>query len=119
MEKLPDSHFDVHSGSSADSSRGSPISREVARYYEQTTIPSLAFTIDSFYDVIFVFNLATKKISVFNTVVTEIAKEKEGRSLFVQDIALTTKYESTVTRYNAALNILACLDILSSSQSNM
>lgn len=116
------------SSSSEHSKTGSP-SRILAdvRYPDQTKyIPSLAFTIDNYYDVLYAFNFVTRKVMCFNVVLTGIPQNSEHlsqfKSLFLPDIALTTntaKHELNVTRYNAALNILACLDILSSAQKSM
>lgn len=121
------SRFNDISGSSAESNRSSPISGGPSplRYYDyaSATVSTLAFTIDAYYDVLYVFNVLTRHIMVFNVIVSEIPRDNEltanFKSLFSPDIALTTKHDLTVTRYNAALNILSCLDVLTSAQGNI
>lgn len=97
---------------------------EIGRYLDQSRfIPTMAFTIDNYYDVLYAFNFATKKVMCFNVILSGIPTASDNtaqfKSLFVPDIALTTKHDLSVTRYNSALNILACLDILSSAQGSM
>ncbi|XP_063706462.1 E3 ubiquitin-protein ligase highwire-like [Culicoides brevitarsis] len=116
-----------YSDSSSDSKTGTSPGRaytEIGRYLDQSrTIPTMAFTIDNYYDVLYAFNFATKKVMCFNIILAGIPSNSENisqfKSLFVPDIALTTKHDLSVTRYNSALNILACLDILSSAQGSI
>ncbi|KMZ09796.1 uncharacterized protein Dsimw501_GD15825 [Drosophila simulans] len=85
--------------------------------------PQLAFTMDPTYNVLWVFDGAARKLRCHNVVASDInesdANAATYRSLLSPELSLPDRVDSRVARSQASLNLLACLDILTSAQDNI
>lgn len=97
--------------------------RQQQEKYLDKVSPQLAFTIDSFQGVFWVFDAVAKNISCYNVVASEMSNKTEYandlRAILSPQIALPLKSDSQITRSQASLNLLACLDILTSANNVM
>ncbi|XP_043660407.1 E3 ubiquitin-protein ligase highwire [Drosophila teissieri] len=85
--------------------------------------PQLAFTMDPTYYVLWVFDGAARKLRCHNVVASDINESEANaatyRSLLSPELSLPDRVDSRVARSQASLNLLACLDILTSAQDNI
>lgn len=85
-------------------------------------MPQLAFALDTCFGVLWVFDAISRKIMCYNVIASEI-NDGEGlsylRAILSPELALPLKPDVQVTRNQASLNILACLDILTSCQDSL
>ncbi|XP_039231733.1 E3 ubiquitin-protein ligase highwire isoform X2 [Drosophila yakuba] len=85
--------------------------------------PQLAFTMDPTYNVLWVFDGAARKLRCHNVVASDINESEANaatyRSLLSPELSLPDRVDSRVARSQASLNLLACLDILTSAQDNI
>ncbi|XP_055524898.1 E3 ubiquitin-protein ligase highwire isoform X3 [Wyeomyia smithii] len=85
----------------------------------QTTV-SFAFTMDPCFNVLWGFDSVSKTMMLFNVIASEISPKSEHAknlvAILTPEIALPTQADVEVTRYQASLNILATLDILTTNQ---
>ncbi|XP_058840925.1 E3 ubiquitin-protein ligase highwire [Topomyia yanbarensis] len=81
---------------------------------------SFAFTMDPCFNVLWGFDSVSKSMMFFNVIASEISPStmyaKDLIAVLTPEIALPTQIDSEVTRYQASLNILATLDILTTNQ---
>ncbi|XP_070133334.1 E3 ubiquitin-protein ligase highwire [Drosophila bipectinata] len=85
--------------------------------------PQLAFAMDPTYNVLWVFDGVSRKLRCHNVVASDI-NENDGnsanyRALLSPELSLPSRPDSRVARSQASLNLLACLDILTSAQDNI
>ncbi|XP_068159965.1 LOW QUALITY PROTEIN: E3 ubiquitin-protein ligase highwire [Drosophila tropicalis] len=90
----------------------------------ETTPPSqIAFAMDPSYNVLWVFDGLAKKLRCHNVVASDIAETDMNaanyRALLSPELSLPSKSDARVSRSQASLNLLACLDILTSAQDNI
>lgn len=85
-------------------------------------MPQLAFALDTCFGVLWVFDAISRKIMCYNVIASEIS-DGEGlsylRAILSPELALPLQPDVQVTRNQASLNILACLDILTSCQDSL
>lgn len=84
--------------------------------------PQLAFALDTCFGVLWVFDAMSKSIMCYNVIASEIpAIESHAylRAILSPELALPLKPDVPVTRQQASLNVLACLDILTSGQDSI
>lgn len=85
--------------------------------YERV-LPQLAFEMDSLYGVLWVFDAIEKKCLLYNVIGSEIPRNLEYSnhvmSILQPDLMLPKKTDVLITRNLASVNLLACLDILTS-----
>ncbi|TDG40226.1 hypothetical protein AWZ03_013349 [Drosophila navojoa] len=91
---------------------------------EQHTLPTqIAFAMDPSYNVLWVFDGVARKLRCHNVVASEISEcdvnAANYRALLSPELSLPCKAEARVSRSQASLNLLACLDILTSAQDNI
>ncbi|KAM8720838.1 hypothetical protein ACLKA7_006822 [Drosophila subpalustris] len=90
---------------------------------QQPLPPQIAFAMDPSYNVLWVFDGATRKLRCHNVVASEISEFDVNagnyRALLSPELSLPSKAEARVSRSQASLNLLACLDILTSAQDNI
>lgn len=87
-----------------------------------TILPQLAFALDTCFGVLWVFDTVSKKIMCYNVIASEIPSiegQSHLKSILSPELALPLKPEISVTRNQASLNLLACLDILTSGQDSI
>lgn len=81
-------------------------------------LPQLAFEMDSFYGVLWVFDAVEKKCSLYNVIGSEMPRNQDYSShlqaILKPELTLPRKSEMFITRNLASVNLLACLDILTS-----
>ncbi|KAL9694804.1 hypothetical protein quinque_014089 [Culex quinquefasciatus] len=81
---------------------------------------SLAFAVDPCFNILWGFDSVSKTMMFFNVIASEISPSAEHAkdlvALLTPEIALPTHEDAEVTRYQASLNILATLDILTTNQ---
>lgn len=81
-------------------------------------LPQLAFEMDSLFGVLWVFDAIEKKCFLYNVVGSEIPRNMEYSShilaILQPEIMLPKKTDVFITRNLASVNLLACLDILTS-----
>lgn len=85
-------------------------------------LPQLAFALDTCYGVLWVFDAISKKIMCYNVIASEMPNgdgQSYLRAILSPELALPLKQDVQVTRNQASLNILACLDILTSGQDSI
>ncbi|XP_062536745.1 E3 ubiquitin-protein ligase highwire-like [Armigeres subalbatus] len=87
--------------------------------HKQPTV-SLAFAMDPCFGVLWGFDSVSKTMMYFNVIASEISPGSENAkdliAILTPEIALPTQSDYEVTRYQASLNILATLDILTTNQ---
>lgn len=76
--------------------------------------PKRAFALESVYGNLWMFDGGTRSFHYYNAIASEIGSD-HIRAIFSAELALPLKVEREVTRYQACMNLLACLDILTSS----
>lgn len=85
--------------------------------YEKV-LPQLAFEVDSTYGVLWVFDGIEKKCFLYNVIGSEIPRNMEYSNhilaILQPELMLPKKSEFLITRNLASVNLLACLDILTS-----
>lgn len=85
--------------------------------YERV-LPQLAFEMDSLYGVLWVFDAIEKKCLLYNVIGSEIPRNLEysnhAMAILQPDLMLPKKADVLITRNLASVNLLACLDILTS-----
>lgn len=82
-----------------------------------TAISNTIFTIDPLYDVLWCFDVMSKKILCFNILASKVAGN--ASAIFKSDMTLPNKNIVHVTRVHACLNVLACLDTLAYAQNSL
>lgn len=79
----------------------------------------LAFALESNYGNLWVFDGLSKTIHCYNVIASEMIDHfnnvTDMRAILTPELALPSKTDSQVTRYQASMNLLACLDILTSA----
>lgn len=85
--------------------------------YEKV-LPQLAFEMDPLYGVLWVFDAVEKKCSLYNVIGSEIPSHMEYSrdimAILKPELMLPKKTDVLITRNLASVNLLACLDILTS-----
>jgi RCR-type E3 ubiquitin transferase len=76
-----------------------------------TSVNNTVFTFDPLYDVLWGFDVTRKTVMCFNILASKVLSKKSN-AIFKADITLPKKNTVDVTRVQACLNILACLDTL-------
>lgn len=82
-----------------------------------TAISNTIFTIDPLYDVLWCFDVMSKKILCFNILASKVSGN--ASAIFKSDMTLPNKNIVQVTRVHACLNVLACLDTLAGAQNSL
>lgn len=81
-------------------------------------MPQLAFEMDPCFGVLWVFDAVEKKCSYYNVIGSEIQRYGEYSNnilaILTPELALPKQSESMISRNLAAVNLLACLDVLTS-----
>ncbi|XP_054087808.1 E3 ubiquitin-protein ligase highwire isoform X1 [Zeugodacus cucurbitae] len=82
--------------------------------------PQIAFALDPHYNVLWVYDGGARKLQCYNVLASEIANcganSSNFRAILSPELALPNKVEARISRSQASLNLLACLDILTSAQ---
>lgn len=82
-----------------------------------------AFALESVYGNLWMFNKTTKTFHHFNVIACEMwnssDKSDHIRAILTPELALPLETESRVMRYQASMNLLACLDILTSASDSI
>lgn len=85
--------------------------------YEKV-LPQLAFEMDSYYSVLWVFDAVEKKCYLYNVLGSEIQRNMDYSNhilaILKPELMLPKKNDVLITRNLASVNLLACLDILTS-----
>lgn len=91
-------------------------SAQCAKY--EKVLPQLAFEMDSLYGVLWVFDGIEKKCFLYNVIASDVARNLEYSNhilpLLQPELMLPKKPDVLITRNLASVNLLACLDILTS-----
>lgn len=91
-------------------------SAQCAKY--EKIFPQLAFEMDSMYGVLWVFDAIEKKCKMYNVIGSEVPRNVEYSShimaILQPELMLPKKTDVLITRNLASVNLLACLDILTS-----
>lgn len=76
-----------------------------------------AFALESVYGNLWMFNAATKTFHFYNVIASNmgIGRGSHMRAILTPEMALPMNFDGEVTRYQASMNLLACLDILTSA----
>lgn len=86
-------------------------------------MPQLAFELDPCFGVLWVFDAVEKKCSYYNVIGSEIARNTEYSNniltILTPELALPKRCDTTVSRNLAAVNLLGCLDVLTSASDAM
>lgn len=86
----------------------------------EKVLPQLAFEMDSLFGILWVFDAIEKKCFLYNVIGSEIPRNLEYSnnilSILKPELMLPKKTDVLVTRNLASVNLLACLDILTSVQ---
>lgn len=86
-------------------------------------LPQLAFVLDPWFGMLLVFDAIEKKVSYYNVIASEICSKTEFtghlKAILTPELALPQRNETFVTRNLASVNLLACLDILTSLEDSM
>lgn len=81
-------------------------------------MPQLAFEMDPCFGVLWVFDAVEKKCSYYNVIGSEIQRYGEYSNnilaILTPELALPKQSEAMISRNLAAVNLLACLDVLTS-----
>lgn len=83
-------------------------------------LPQLAYALDINFGVLWVFDAITKSMMCYNVIASEMPTTADTsylKAILSPELALPLRTDIQVTRNQASLNILACLDILTSGQS--
>ncbi|XP_037938854.1 E3 ubiquitin-protein ligase highwire [Teleopsis dalmanni] len=82
--------------------------------------PQIAFALDPYYNVLWVYDGGAKKVQCYNVLASEISKNginfSNYRAILSPELALPNKVNARVSRSQASLNLLSCLDVLTSAQ---
>ncbi|KAL9885814.1 MYC binding protein highwire isoform 2-T2 [Glossina fuscipes fuscipes] len=80
----------------------------------------LAFAMDPWYNVLWVYDSNNRKILCYNVLASEIPLVTQNssnyRALLTPELSLPNKQDCHISRLHASLNLLACLDVLTSAQ---
>ncbi|XP_011290756.1 E3 ubiquitin-protein ligase highwire [Musca domestica] len=80
----------------------------------------LAFAMDPMYDILWVYDCNQKKVLSYNVLASEIQQtgmnSSNYRALLTPELSMPNKFDSKISRLHASLNLLACLDVLTSAQ---
>ncbi|XP_023291814.2 E3 ubiquitin-protein ligase highwire [Lucilia cuprina] len=80
----------------------------------------LAFAMDPMYNVLWVYDSNQKRVLSYNVLASEIMATAVNCSnyhaLLTPELSLPNKFDSRISRLHASLNLLACLDVLTSAQ---
>lgn len=86
------------------------------------TLSQVAFCIDSIFNVFWIFDGSDKQISCYNVLASGINEKHPDstnfRSVLSPELCLSSN-KSCVSRSQASLNLLSCLDVLSSAQDSI
>lgn len=81
-------------------------------------MPQLAFELDPSFGVLWVFDAVEKKCSYFNVIGSEIPRNGEYSNnilaILTPELVLPKRCDATISRNLAAVNLLACFDVLTS-----
>lgn len=90
--------------------------------YEKV-LPQLAFEMDAIYGVLWVFDAIEKKCFLYNVIGSEISRNMEYSNhvlaILQPELMLPEETDILITRNLASVNLLACLDILTSVPDSM
>lgn len=86
-------------------------------------MPQLAFELDPCFGVLWVFDAVEKKCSYYHIIGSEIQRNGEYTNnilaILTPELALPKRADATILRNLAAVNLLACLDVLTSAPDAM
>lgn len=81
-------------------------------------MPQLAFELDPCFGPLWVFDAVEKKCSYYHVIGSEIQRNSEYSNnilaILTPELALPKRSDATISRNLAAVNLLACLDVLTS-----
>lgn len=79
--------------------------------------PTKAFAMESVYGNLWMFDAATKKFHIYNVIASDMGTGRGDhmRSILTPELALPEDGDGEVTRAQAAMNLLACLDTLTTA----
>ncbi|XP_055587703.1 E3 ubiquitin-protein ligase highwire isoform X4 [Uranotaenia lowii] len=84
---------------------------------------AFAFAMDPCFGILWGFDSVSKSMMFFNVIASDITPSSENAkdaiAILTPEIALPTQADAEVTRYQASLNILSTLDILTTNQKNL
>ncbi|XP_067640218.1 E3 ubiquitin-protein ligase highwire isoform X3 [Eurosta solidaginis] len=81
--------------------------------------PQIALALDPHYNVLWVYDGGVGKLQCYNVLASELAtcdNSSNFRAILSPELALPNKSDARISRAQASLNLLACLDILTSAQ---
>ncbi|GAB0089308.1 E3 ubiquitin-protein ligase highwire [Sergentomyia squamirostris] len=82
--------------------------------------PQLAFTLEPSYGNLWAFDAIAKKMYCYNVIAGDMTNPSEDlKAILSSHLALPSRVDLPITRSQASLNLLACLDILTSSSDNI
>lgn len=85
--------------------------------------PQLAFELDPWFGMLLVFDGIEKRISYYNIIASEISPKIDCnghlKAILTPEIALPQRNDISITRNVASVNLLACLDILTTLEDSM
>ncbi|XP_055684525.1 E3 ubiquitin-protein ligase highwire isoform X1 [Lutzomyia longipalpis] len=86
--------------------------------------PQLAFTLEPNYGNLWAFDAIAKRMYCYNAIASDLVNtsgecSSDLRAVLSSHLALPSKLDVPITRSQASLNLLACLDILTSSADNI
>lgn len=86
-------------------------------------MPQLAFELDPCFGALWVFDAVEKKCSYYNVIGSEIQRNGEYSNnilaILTPELSLPKRSDATISRNLAAVNLLACLDVLTSVPDSM
>lgn len=79
--------------------------------------PQRAFALEAVYGNLWMFDAVTRAFHFYNITASDmgIGRGAHIRAILTPELALPVSVEGEVTRYQASMNLLACLDILTSA----
>lgn len=81
-------------------------------------VPQLAYEMDASYGILWVFEAIEKKCLLYNVVASDAQRSMDYSNhvlaTFKPEIMLPNKADATITRNLATVNLLGCLDVLTS-----
>lgn len=82
-----------------------------------TIAPQRAFALEAIYGNLWMFDAATRTFHYYNVIASDMDSGRGAhiRAILTPNLALPLTVEGEVTRYQASMNLLACLDILTSA----
>lgn len=89
----------------------------------ENSLPQLAFELDPWFGVMLVFDGVERRLSYYNIIASEISSKIDCdghlKAVLKPEIALPQRNDVFITRNVASVNLLACLDVLTTLEDSM